>query len=103
MIVPYNHVATLGEASEESSQEMMQLMRASEAVLREVYRPDGLNLGMNLGGAAGAGIAQHIHMHVLPRWFGDANFMTTVENTRVIPEALDATYEKVSRAFAKSL
>ena len=77
----------------------MQLSRLAEGVLEEVYRPDGLNLGMNLGEAAGAGIQQHIHMHLLPRWNGDANFMTSVGETRVLPEALETTYAKLKRAF----
>ena len=103
MIVPYEHVATLAEASQESTQEMMELVRASETILREVYRPDGLNLGMNVGAAAGAGIAPHIHMHVLPRWFGDANFMTTIGDARLIPEDIGKTYDKLSSAYAKAL
>ena len=103
MIVPYDHVATLAEASQESTQEMMELVRASETILREVYRPDGLNLGMNVGAAAGAGIAPHIHMHVLPRWFGDANFMTTIGDARLIPEDIGKTYDKLSSAYAKAL
>ena len=100
MIAPYAHVSRLREASPESTEEMMQLTREAEDVLEAIYRPDGMNLGMNLGTAAGAGIAQHIHMHVLPRWAGDANFMTTVGDSRIIPEALGNTYVKVSRAFA---
>jgi ATP adenylyltransferase len=99
MIAPYDHVARLHEASEAASREMMQLMRRAERILEELYRPDGLNLGMNLGEAAGAGVDQHIHMHVLPRWNGDANFMTTVGETRVIPEALDDSYERLKGRF----
>jgi ATP adenylyltransferase len=79
---------------------MMRLARHSEEVLQGAYKPEGLNLGMNLGEAAGAGIEQHIHMHVLPRWRGDANFMTSVAHTRIIPEALADTYVKVKRGFA---
>jgi ATP adenylyltransferase len=101
MIAPYEHVSRLAGAAEETTQEMMYLARRSEQFLEEAYRPDGLNLGMNLGEAAGAGIEQHIHMHVLPRWKGDANFMTTIGETRVVPEALDETYAKLREKFAQ--
>jgi len=80
--------------------EMIRLARTAEHHLRTIYRPDGLNLGMNLGRSAGAGIADHVHMHVLPRWTGDTNFMTVTGETRVLPEDLPATWEKLSRAFA---
>jgi ATP adenylyltransferase len=99
MIAPYVHVATLEEAPEDAVVEMMSLARIASRHLREVYRPQGMNLGMNLGECAGAGIAGHIHMHVLPRWLGDANFMTTTGETRVIPEDLSITYEKLRGAF----
>jgi ATP adenylyltransferase len=101
MIAPYVHVARLAHASEETSAEIMNLTRRAERILEEAYQPDGLNLGMNLGEAAGAGIEQHIHMHVLPRWRGDANFMTSVGNTRIIPEALEDTYNKLRDGFAR--
>jgi len=100
MIAPYVHVSRLGQASEQTTGEMMQLTRRAEAILETVYKPDGLNLGMNLGEAAGAGIEQHIHMHVLPRWKGDANFMTSVGSTRVIPELLRDTYAKLKAEFS---
>ncbi|MBV9404441.1 MAG: HIT domain-containing protein [Acidobacteriaceae bacterium] len=99
MIAPYVHVSRLSQADVEAAEEMIHLMRRAEMILERVYRPDGLNMGMNLGEAAGAGIEQHIHMHVLPRWKGDANFMTSVSNTRVIPEALNDTYAKLKTAF----
>lgn len=102
MIVPYVHVATLEEAPEDAVLEMMRLTRTAEIVLRSVYRPLGLNIGMNIGECAGAGVAGHIHMHVLPRWPADANFMTTVGETRVLPEDLDATYEKLLQGFRGS-
>jgi ATP adenylyltransferase len=102
MIAPYEHVSRLNATSEAATAEMMNLTRRSEELLQRVYRPDGLNFGMNLGEAAGAGIAQHIHLHVLPRWTGDANFMTTVAHTRVMPEALDQTYAKLREAFIKT-
>ena len=98
MIAPYEHVATLGGAPQETLQEMMRLTARAEKALRQLYRPDGLNIGMNVGESAGAGIAGHIHMHVLPRWTGDGSFMTTVAETRVLPETLETTYERVKAA-----
>jgi ATP adenylyltransferase len=100
MIAPYAHVSRLAGTTEATTAEMMSLTRRAEEVLESIYRPDGLNLGMNLGEAAGAGIEQHIHMHVLPRWKGDANFMTSVGETRIIPEALEETYRKLRDGFA---
>lgn len=102
MVAPYEHVALLGDASAETVTELMLIARQSEKHLRDVYRPEGLNIGMNIGRAAGAGIAGHIHLHVLPRWTADANFMTTVGETRIVPEDIHITYEKLSRAFAQS-
>ena len=99
MVAPYEHVATLEEAAAETLAEMMAITTLAEKHLRAVYRPEGLNLGMNIGKCAGAGVAGHIHMHVLPRWTGDANFMTVVGETRVVPEDLRVTYDKLSRAF----
>lgn len=101
MIAPYEHVARLSQASEEATAEIMRVTRQAERILELAYRPGGLNIGMNLGEAAGAGIEQHIHLHVLPRWTGDANFMTSVAMTRVLPEGLDETYAKLRRAFAE--
>src|ERR1700719_2954118 len=95
MIAPYAHVATLEEASPEALAEMMHLAARAERAFRDVYRAGGVNVGMNLGQSAGAGVAGHIHMHVLPRWTGDGSFMTTVAGTRVLPETLDKTYERV--------
>ena len=90
-----------GRTSSETSADMMAWTRRAEQALEAIYRPDGLNVGMNLGEAAGAGIEQHIHMHVLPRWKGDANFMTSVGETRIIPEAIEETYRKLREAFAQ--
>lgn len=101
MVAPYAHVATLEDASEEIVTELMLLTRLSQAKLREVYRAPAFNAGMNIGSAAGAGIAGHIHMHVLPRWPGDVNFMTSVGETRVLPEDLTETYRKLSAAFQR--
>ena len=95
MIVPYAHLANLDELPKETSDEMMDLAKHCQTVLREVYQPDGINLGMNLGRAAGAGVDGHLHLHILPRWFGDANFMTSVGETRTIPESLTNTYQKL--------
>lgn len=95
MIAPYEHIATLGEAPQETLNEMMRLTARAEKALRQLYEPDGLNIGMNVGASAGAGVAGHIHMHVLPRWTGDASFMTTVAETRVLPETLETTYDRV--------
>ena len=95
MIVPFDHVSSLSAASAEAAAEMMELTRKAEAIVREAYRPDGLNLGMNIGASAGAGVAGHIHLHLLPRWSGDANFMTTIAETRVLPEALETSYTRL--------
>lgn len=95
MIVPYEHVGSLAETTQDTAMEMMQLMRRAETALRTVYHPEGLNMGVNIGASAGAGVAGHLHMHALPRWPGDANFMTTVSETRVLPENLATTYCKL--------
>jgi len=99
MIAPYEHTATLSGTEEAAVLELMRLTREAEAHLRAVYRPGGLNIGMNLGECAGAGVGGHIHMHALPRWAGDANFMTVAGETRVLPEDLNVTYEKLRRAW----
>lgn len=99
MIAPYEHVATLEAARPETLEEMMHLTCTAEKSLRGVYHPAGINLGMNVGEAAGAGVAGHIHMHVLPRWLGDANFLSVVGETRVLPETLETTWEKLRGAF----
>jgi ATP adenylyltransferase len=99
MIAPYEHVATLEGVREETAGEMMLLTRLVQVHLRAIYKPGGFNFGMNIGEVAGAGVAGHIHMHVVPRWRGDANFMTTIGETRVLPEELSETYRKLSAAF----
>lgn len=101
MIAPYQHVATLDGATTESLEEMMRLAQRCEAALRAVYRPEGMNFGFNIGRCAGAGIAGHIHMHGLPRWTGDTSFITTVGETRVLPEELAVTYGKLFEALRK--
>ena len=99
MVTPYAHVAELSAVPAETLAEMMALAQQAERILKQVYRCDGLNVGMNLGRAAGAGIAAHIHLHVLPRWFADANFMTTIGESRVIPEDLETTWGKLQPLF----
>jgi ATP adenylyltransferase len=99
MVVPYAHLAELREADAETLNEMMALAQRVQAALETTYHPEGYNLGMNLGRCAGAGVLGHIHLHVLPRWSGDANFMTTVSETRVEPEDLATTYEKLRGAL----
>jgi ATP adenylyltransferase len=100
MIVPYAHVAELGACKPEALGEMMGLAQRVEAAFRANYKPDGMNMGMNLGRAAGAGVVGHVHLHVLPRWFGDSNFMTVAGETRVHPEDLQTTYERLRKALA---
>ena len=102
MIVPYNHLDRLAGMTTEGAHEMMDLARKAERVLEGLYRPHGLNFGLNLGKAAGAGVAEHLHLHALPRWVGDTNFMTTVGETRVEPEELSVTYERLRGALATS-
>src|SRR5262245_58944746 len=99
LVVPYAHLGEFESAPKDVTDEMMDLAKRSQAVLREVYKPAGFNIGMNLGASAGAGIVDHIHVHVLPRWSGDTNFMTTVGETRVLPESLADTYAKLRAAF----
>lgn len=99
LVLPYQHLGDLGSTPKEITDELMDLTKRSEAVLRKVYSPPGFNIGMNLGAAAGAGIADHIHLHILPRWSGDTNFMTSVADTRVIPESLETTYSRLRGQF----
>jgi len=99
MIAPYSHIGQLSAADDATLMEMMALTRKAEAALQKAYRPEGINLGMNLGKSAGAGIADHIHMHVLPRWHADSNFMSVIGETRVLPEALEDTYRKLKPLF----
>jgi ATP adenylyltransferase len=95
MVAPYEHLDTIVSAKADQLTEMMQLSQKSITVLQKLYRADGFNLGMNLGSAAGAGVREHFHLHVVPRWIGDASFMTIVGETRVLPEELQKTYERV--------
>lgn len=95
MVIPYAHVPTYEELSPEVRAEMMELINKMTHVLRTAYEPDAFNVGANIGAAAGAGIAPHVHFHIIPRWEGDTNFLTTVTQTRVIPEGLCDTYAKL--------
>lgn len=99
MIVPYTHIAELNRCEPDALQEIMELAQKLEGVFREEYKPDGMNLGMNLGRAAGAGVTGHLHLHMLPRWIGDSNFMTVTGETRVQPEELRTTYDRIRRAL----
>lgn len=99
MLVPYQHVAELNSATKDTTDELMDLTKRAETAIRAAYSPDGINIGMNLGKAAGAGIAGHIHIHLLPRWSGDSNFMTTVGETRVLSEDLTTTFNKLRKHF----
>ncbi|HXJ18055.1 MAG TPA: HIT domain-containing protein [Candidatus Polarisedimenticolia bacterium] len=99
MVVPYAHVAELASAEPDTLSEMMGMAQRVQVALWKTYRPHGYNLGMNLGSAAGAGVTGHLHLHVLPRWAGDANFMTVVGETRVEPEDLSTTFERMRRAL----
>jgi ATP adenylyltransferase len=102
MIVPFAHVADLADCDADTLAEMMALARRMESALREAYSPDGFNLGMNLGRCAGAGVLGHLHLHVLPRWAGDTNFMTVTAETRVQPEDLHVTFEKLRAALTRA-
>ena len=99
MVVTYRHVATLGQASSEELVEIVQLAADSERALQAVYKPDGFNVGFNIGRAAGAGVDGHIHLHVVPRWEGDTNFTSVLGETRVLPEDLKMTYSKLRFHF----
>jgi len=99
MIVPYAHLDELQKLPPAAAAEMMALTQRMESVLRSLYRPDGLNLGMNIGKAAGAGVVGHIHMHILPRWIADANFASVIGETRVLPETLGVTWQRIREAL----
>jgi len=101
MVVPYQHIDRLDLLPSEAATEMMALSQRLESVLRSLYHPNGINLGMNIGKAAGAGVAGHIHMHLLPRWVADANFMSVIGETRVLPETVEVTAQRIREALAK--
>jgi len=99
MVIPHKHEASLAALPAETAHELIDLAQKTERVLALLYSPHGMNFGLNLGQAAGAGVADHLHLHALPRWIGDTNFMTTVGETRVMPEALDITWKRMRTAF----
>ncbi|PYS50118.1 MAG: HIT family hydrolase [Acidobacteria bacterium] len=99
MIAPYEHLDTMADAKAAQSSEMMELAKRALAALQKLYRPEGFNLGMNLGSCAGAGVKEHFHLHVVPRWIGDANFMSITGETRVLPEELKTTYDRMKSVF----
>jgi len=99
MVVPYVHQSTLEALDAATRAEMIELVTQAMRVLRAVYHPHAFNMGANIGEAAGAGIAEHVHIHIVPRWTGDTNFMSTLGQTRVLPEALEDTYRRVREAW----
>lgn len=99
MVIPFKHVPNLEELDPATRAEMMELTSRCTAVLRKVYRTQSFNVGVNIGEAAGAGVLGHVHVHVVPRWAGDTNFMSTIGGTRVLPEALEETYQRIRQAF----
>jgi ATP adenylyltransferase len=99
MIAPYAHEPTLEPLDDSTTLEMMQLVKRSMAALRQVYGPEGFNIGINQGSAAGAGIEDHIHEHVVPRWVGDTNFMPVIGNVRVLPQALSDSWKELRSVF----
>jgi ATP adenylyltransferase len=99
MIVPFDHKPSLEGIDGETRAEMMELATKATSVLGEIYQAEGFNLGINIGEAAGAGIAGHVHMHVVPRWFGDTNFMSTLGSTRVLPESLEESYRRIQESW----
>ena len=101
MIAPYKHLATFEEAKKESSDEMTDLLKLSLKALTKEYRPHGFNTGMNIGKSAGAGVADHYHFHVIPRWTGDSNFMAIVGKTKVMMNDLETTYDRLFPLFQK--
>lgn len=99
MCVPYAHVDRLHALPQAARAEMMEMTNLAIDVLQQVYMPEGFNVGLNLGEMAGAGVADHLHMHIVPRWGGDTNFMSTVGETRILPESLSETYARVKKAW----
>ncbi len=99
MVLPFVHTDTIEKLDAQTRAEMLELVTKSMGVLRKLYNPEGFNLGVNVGAAAGAGIEEHVHFHVVPRWGGDTNFMSSVGETRVLPEALEETYRRVREAW----
>ena len=101
MVLPLRHVRSLGDLTEQEAAELWAVLRSAVAAMEATYRPEGVNLGANLGRAAGAGIPRHLHLHAVPRWLGDTNFMTSVAETRVLPEALSVSWERLVAAWPR--
>ena len=99
MVVPFEHKATLEELDPETRAEMMELTTRCMTALRKIYRPQAFNMGANIGEAAGAGVKEHVHIHIVPRWAGDTNFMSVVGEARVLPESLENTFVRVKKGF----
>jgi len=103
MIVPFNHQASLEHLDAETRAEIMELTAQSMVILRRVYQPHGFNIGVNIGEAAGAGVLDHVHLHVVPRWVGDTNFMSSLSSTRVLPETLEDSYVRIKTAWVSGV
>jgi ATP adenylyltransferase len=101
MVVANRHIERVGEISPDEARELVPLLARCETAIREAYRPDGMNIGINVGQGAGAGIAGHLHVHLCPRWIGDTNFMTALDGTRVVSEALEESYRRLAPHFGK--
>jgi len=99
MVIPYQHKEVLSDLDPETRSEMMELVNKASQVIKAVYKPAGFNIGINMGSAAGAGIAAHIHIHVVPRWLGDTNFIPVIGDTRLIPEELNVTFKRIKEAW----
>jgi ATP adenylyltransferase len=99
MVAPYRHVASLAGATEEELTELMRFTRDAELALTEAYQPQGINVGINLGRPAGAGVVDHVHIHLVPRWNGDTSFMSVIGNVRVLPEELESTAKRLRPIF----
>jgi ATP adenylyltransferase len=102
LVIPFDHKAHLEDLDPPTRAEMMELTTRCVVVLRQIYRPEAFNVGVNLGESAGAGVKSHVHIHIVPRWQGDTNFMTVVGDARVLPEALERTYERVRSGFMEA-
>ena len=99
MIAPYRHIGSISDLDDEESREIMKLLKLSIKALKEEYKPEGFNIGLNLGKVAGAGVEDHLHFHVVPRWAGDTNFMPVISDTKVIPEALEESWRRIRERF----
>jgi ATP adenylyltransferase len=100
LVAPYAHTSDLQKCSADETSEMLELVKGCQFALEQTYQPNGFNVGMNLGRCAGAGVEHHLHMHVVPRWIGDSNFMTIVGETRILPEDLETTFNKLRPYFS---